>query len=302
MGNKLSLKKEDNSHSSAIITDNNKNFEWLNDKKTIITYNEDEDYRLIDQHFIIKKAFNSLDENILSDVKRNNGELLILDSGCGNGTWCLDMSEKFPDITFYGIDKMDIFPKDIKPENCEFKQHDIFDYIKGNKKFFSLITQRFMAMYLTKEQWITLLKYYYDNLQPGGYIIFVESNFISSNMGKQTKEFAKQFMYLLRARKIDPYINDSLESLITSVGFTLKSNIYLPDKNYVSIPLFGESSIGKCYGENIIRSLKSMQSWFEKSLGIDECEFDNILNIIKEESEECKTFNNTYYYIAHKPN
>lgn len=296
MGNNKSKiynkKKETSSLENNI--DNNINLEWLT-KKNILEYNENENYRLIDQYFIMKEMY-KIEDEIIFDKLENTGEnVLVLDSGCGNGTWCLDMAKKYPNINFYGIDKIDIFPKTIKPINCSFEKEDLFEYISKSSKNFNIITQRFMAMYLKENEWKVLLDNYCKILKSGGYIIIVESNLIVSNMGNKTKVFAEQFKYALKARNIIPYINNKLEEIIITSGFIIEK------KEYYSIPLFGNTKIGKSYGENIIQSLRNMKKWFEISLDINENELEEIIKIIKKESNEYKTYNNTYYYIAYKP-
>lgn len=294
MGNKHSKsynkQKDDISFENNI--DNNINLKWLNNKN-ILEYNENEDYRLIDQYFIMKEIYKLEDKYLFNNLK-NDEKVLVLDSGCGNGNWCLDMSEEYPHIEFFGIDKMDIFPKDIKPMNCFFEEKDLFEYISTTQKMFNLITQRFMAMYLKEDEWKKILDNYYNILKPGGYINIVESNLIVSNIGNKTKKFAEQFKYGLKARRINPYINNNLEEIIKSSGFIIEK------KEFYSIPLFGDTKIGNLYGENIIQSLKNMKKWFEMSHDIDEYELEKILEIIKKESNEYKTFNNTYYFVAYK--
>lgn len=44
-----------------------------------------------------------------------------------------------------------------------------------------------------------------------------------------------------------------------------------------------------------------MKKWFKLSLEMQKDELEEVLKIIKKESFEFKTYNNTYYYIAHKP-
>lgn len=148
------------------------------------------------------KEIYKLEDKYLFNNLKNDEKVLVLDSGCGNGNWCLD--------------KMDIFPKDIKPMNCFFEEKDLFEYISTTQKKFNLITQRFMAMYLKEDEWKKILDNYYNILKLGGYINIVESNLIVSNIGNKTKKFAEQFKYGLKARRINPYINNNLEEIIKS--------------------------------------------------------------------------------------
>lgn len=275
--------------------DKNINKKWINEED-ILEYNQDEDYRLLDQYFIMKEIYKIEDKLMFSKLKKSKDEkILVLDSGCGNGVWSLNMSKKHYDINFYGIDKMYICPKDIKPPNCFFEKKELFDYTITTLKKFDLVTQRFMAMYLKKDEWKQILDNYYNILKPGGYINIVESNLIVSNPGTKTKIFAEEFKNTLIDKNINPFINKDLEKILISCGFIIDKKIFY------SIPLFGDTNIGKIYGKNIIESLRNMKKWFKLSLEMQEDELEEVLKIIEKESFEFKTYNNTYYYIAHKP-
>lgn len=298
MGNKIS--KENN---NCIIKNNHKNdqifkkIEIDKNNNFILEYNNKEDYRLLDQHFMTKIILNTLCKTPIIKLieEKNEYEFEVLDAGCGNCAWSLSMAKEFPKIKIYGIDIIDNFPKDIKPINCSFIKENLFIYTeKYNSKKFDYIFQRYMSMYLKEEQWKILIKNYYNMLKPGGFIEIVESNIISSNMGPDTQDFANQLVFALQARKINPYINTKIESFLVSAGFIIK------EKNYVSTKLFNDEIINDIYGTNVLQSLENMKNWITKTFDIKDDDFFKILEKIKKESKKYNTFNNTYYYVAYK--
>jgi ubiquinone/menaquinone biosynthesis C-methylase UbiE len=283
MGNKYSKTINNNEKIYSPKKQINSNYVEDNNDEFIIKYNRDEDDRLNEQHFIIQNAFKGLDIKTFSNFK--DKEILILDAGCGNGTWCLYMSSNFPNAKFYGVDIKNIYPKDIKL-NCEFEKIEISEYLKKTEKnSFDIITQRFMAMDLKKNEWKALLDDYYRVLKTGGYLIIVESDLISSNMGFETIKFSKNFEELLKNREIDPYINNSLCKLINSTKFILK------DKKDAKIYLFEDPEIKDTYGINIMTSLKNMK--FDDNM-------TKFLSLFEEECRNNKTHNFTYCYILYK--
>jgi SAM-dependent methyltransferase len=132
----------------------------------------DEIDRLVSQHYILRTAFNS-DYSIPSSLfKKNN--TIVLDVGCGPGTWTMEMASQFPKATFIGVDFRDMSPHDIKPKNCHFQQHlDIVKLPFGDNSV-DYIFQRDMNWFLNAESWIPLIKEYFRILKPGGWIELVE--------------------------------------------------------------------------------------------------------------------------------
>lgn len=299
MGNKIS-KENDN----KCIIKNDQNFKKIkidDNNNFILKYNNKEDYRLLDQHFITKIILNTLCKTPISKLidEKNKNEFSVLDAGCGNCAWSLDMAKEFPEIKIYGIDIIDNFPKDIKPVNCFFTKEDLFIYTdktkNSNFKKFDYIFQRYMSMYLKEDQWKILFENYYNMLKPGGYIEIVESNIISSNVGPETRDFGDQLSFALQARKINPYINTKLESFLISAGFIIK------ETNYISTKLFNDEIINDIYGINVLQSLENMKDWLINSFDIKDNDFLKIIEKIKKECKKYDTYNNTYYYIAYKP-
>lgn len=77
----------------------------------------------------------------------------VLDSGCGPGTWTLDLAEVYPKSKFHGIDASCIFPENIKPPNVEFTIGNIAKEIPFPDNSFDFIFQRLLFLGLTSDDW-----------------------------------------------------------------------------------------------------------------------------------------------------
>jgi ubiquinone/menaquinone biosynthesis C-methylase UbiE len=79
--------------------------------------------------------------------------IIVLDSGCGPGTWTLEMAEAFPQSKFYGIDITSVFPDSIMPSNVEFAAGNIAKTLPYPDNSFNYIHQRLLVVALTNEDW-----------------------------------------------------------------------------------------------------------------------------------------------------
>ncbi|CAG8615594.1 13497_t:CDS:2, partial [Ambispora leptoticha] len=126
--------------------------------------NEETD-RLSNEHFLVKnlwgRNFFSPIENLLLQ-----GNIKILDVGCGSGTWMLEMATLFPS-SFYGIDISRMYPSAIKPRNTEFINANI---LRG--------------------------------LPFGGFLEFVESDIECINAGPLLRKLTNEFISFLETKGI----------------------------------------------------------------------------------------------------
>ena len=80
----------------------------------------------------------------------------VLDSGCGPGTWSLEIAETYPRSKVYGIDCSDTFPESIKPSNVEFVTGNIAQDLPYEENFFDFIHQRCLILGLTEADWTSV--------------------------------------------------------------------------------------------------------------------------------------------------
>ncbi|KAG4429480.1 hypothetical protein IFR05_015043 [Cadophora sp. M221] len=96
----------------------------------------------------------------------------ILDIGTGDGTWAIEVADKYPSATVYGID---LYPPPALwvPPNCIFQVDDVTQEWTWRKQF-DLIHLRLLLGAFTPEERDRVYKECYDNLLPGGWIEEVE--------------------------------------------------------------------------------------------------------------------------------
>jgi ubiquinone/menaquinone biosynthesis C-methylase UbiE len=107
----------------------------LDDKKSRVILSF---YSISDYHAPITK---SLEEGIT-----------VLDSGCGPGTWTVEMAKSFPKSKFYGVDVAGAFP-DSLPDNVELVTGNITKTIPYPDNTFDYIHQRLLFAGLTDDNW-----------------------------------------------------------------------------------------------------------------------------------------------------
>ncbi|KAI8143711.1 S-adenosyl-L-methionine-dependent methyltransferase [Fennellomyces sp. T-0311] len=133
---------------------------------------EIENDRMHMQHYAVKHAFGgNFDSPVEAQLKEG---ITVLDSGCGPGTWTIDMAGEYPESKFYGLDISPVFPTEGKPANTEFKVHNIAEEPAFPENYFDFIHQRLLVMGLRKAEWQTVIGNHMKALKPGGWIEMTE--------------------------------------------------------------------------------------------------------------------------------
>jgi SAM-dependent methyltransferase len=141
----------------------------------LLTQSNDEQDRMVAQHYLLRTAFGA---DFSSPIRTQlHKGIVVLDVGCGPGTWTMEMSTAFPKSTFIGIDQSACYPRDIKPRNCHFRTCGSLveqQELPFPDNSIDYIYQRDMNWGLTGQTWQPLLLEYQRILKPGGWIEFVE--------------------------------------------------------------------------------------------------------------------------------
>jgi hypothetical protein len=147
----------------------------MNDMPYLLTQDNDEQDRMVAQHYLLRTAFGSdFSSPIRTQLQKG---IVVLDIGCGPGTWTMEMSTAFPKSTFIGIDQSAFYPRDIKPRNCHFRtcgslvEHQELPFPDNSIDY---IYQRDVNWGLTGQTWQPLLLEYQRVLKPKGWIECVE--------------------------------------------------------------------------------------------------------------------------------
>ncbi|RGB24537.1 S-adenosyl-L-methionine-dependent methyltransferase [Rhizophagus diaphanus] len=125
--------------------------------------------RLHMYHFLKGYIFQGNFSSPIED-KIIEGGCKVLDIGCGPGTWLLDLSNKYENSYFFGVDIKPIFPREIKPKNLEFIEADVTNGLSFRDNEFDFTHADLMSLMFTPEQWDIVLSELIRVTKPGGYI------------------------------------------------------------------------------------------------------------------------------------
>ncbi|KAI8971359.1 S-adenosyl-L-methionine-dependent methyltransferase [Pilobolus umbonatus] len=179
--------------------------------------NDDEEMdRLIGQHFALKTLFGGISNDL--DLERN--EALVLDLGCGPGTWIMDAATEYPLSQFIGVDMCDVFPNNVRPPNVSFLVDNVLEKLNFPDNTFDFINIRLFIIAMKKEEWPIVLKEAYRLLKPGGYLQCVECGMLEQ--GNSFVQYAGQtFKEMIDDRGQDPFIGSKLSTLLEAMDFNI---------------------------------------------------------------------------------
>ncbi|CAG8598753.1 11113_t:CDS:2, partial [Racocetra fulgida] len=101
-------------------------FHNVRNSKYMMPCDDDELDRLHVLHYICRFIWKCNYSAPIHD-KLSSGGALVLDVGCGTGTWVVEMANEFPRSHFTGIDISPVFPREAKPENVLFAEANLLD-------------------------------------------------------------------------------------------------------------------------------------------------------------------------------
>ncbi|KAI8969003.1 S-adenosyl-L-methionine-dependent methyltransferase [Mycotypha africana] len=288
----------------------------------VLSQDNDEQDRLVAQHYLLRTAFGS---DFKSPVKSQLQKgIIVLDIGCGPGTWTMEMSTAFPKSTFIGVDQHAYFPKDIKPRNCHFRTCASLAkllVLPFPDNSIDYIYQRDMNWALMGQTWQPLLLECLRVLKPGGWIEFVEPDLETQNSLESEYLMNDQLITGLTLRQQDPYAAHRLPTMLAINGFChvedFGESLPLGWGFSHSAPASKTNTSEKCtkqqkgsttcsefaraVSSQYLFFLKSLKPWLSTVMNLGSDEYDNHINSLPEEWKRAKTYINWHTIIAQKP-
>ncbi|KFY49318.1 hypothetical protein V496_10102 [Pseudogymnoascus sp. VKM F-4515 (FW-2607)] len=133
---------------------------------------DEQQFETFEAGHLVYQILDCQEENILFRSPIPDNAQHIIDLGTGDGTWAVQVADRFPGITIHGVDLYPP-PQNWVPPNCIFEVDDITQDWTWNNKF-DLIHLRLLLGAFKQDEWAALYRRCYDNLQPGGWIEQVE--------------------------------------------------------------------------------------------------------------------------------
>ncbi|KAG1048964.1 hypothetical protein G6F43_008687 [Rhizopus delemar] len=289
----------------------------------VLVQDNDEQDRMVTQHYLLRTLFSSdFCSPIRSQLQKG---IVVLDVGCGPGTWTMEMSTAFPKSTFIGIDQSTFFPKDIKPRNCHFRtcyplvQEQLPLPFPDNS--IDYIYQRDMNWGLMAKTWQPLIQEYLRILKPGGWIEFMEPDFETQNNPKSNCDLNDKLVTGLCLRQQDPYVVHRLPTVLSINGFKQIETILQPcrlgwevtqDANLSSTigsvavtekqeKASNYSEFSRAMSSQYMLLLKSLRPWLSIVMNLSHEKYDDYIADFPAEWSQARTYINWHCIIAQKP-
>ncbi|KAG1107803.1 hypothetical protein G6F42_016232 [Rhizopus arrhizus] len=277
--------------------------------------------RMVSQHYILRTAFGAdYSASIsLSEDQQGTSKTVVLDIGCGSGTWTMEMATQFPHAHFIGVDKHASFPHDIKPKNCHFKLFDISQSsvsLPFMDQSVDYIFQRDLNWDLAETTWLPLVKEFFRILKPGGWIELVEPDIETYSTSAYEDFLTNKLIDAFHHRQQDPFISKRLSSFMAVAGFRRIQS------DFQSIPLgWGYqklcnttiasiktdprslrcSEFARAAASHRLDLLRSLQPWFTREHNVSKIRYNSYINQLPDEWYNAKSYTNWHRSTAQKP-
>ncbi|KAI9010354.1 hypothetical protein CLU79DRAFT_722930 [Phycomyces nitens] len=260
----------------------------------LLPCDEEEINRLHLQHFMVRFAIQGNYLAPVSDVLRQGAR--VLDVGCGPGSWTMEIAGEYPKSTVVGIDINNMFPRDIKPGNCEFYNCNILQGLPFNTGSFDYVFMRGVALGVEESKWAPLIAELVRVLKPGGWVELVEADSEMHRVGPITHKYNQFLLDLMASCQMDPRAGQRLKEKLIDHGGLVNTTT-----KFISCP--GGQWAGKL-GQLTLQSWKAYYQALKPHIclaGMATAEnYDNRLQACWREADEYKTFENVHFAYAQK--
>ncbi|KAJ2959229.1 hypothetical protein NQZ79_g5332 [Umbelopsis isabellina] len=263
---------------------------------------DEESDRLHEEHFLIKEGLggNVLGQDLLT--KKLQDGAMVLDIGCGPGTWLLDLATEYPSSLFHGLDIASVFPNQIRPPNVNFKVGDARDELPYDPNTFDLVQVRLMATAFQSHEWEIVYRNMYRVLKPGGYLQIIEPDLrlccerdrLISDFSTKGEDKIQMAEFQMKRRQ-DPDIIRKLTTILQHNHFDI-----VIDK-HLQTPLGWSSTLHKIAGEDYIRGMKAAAPLVAREFELSVPDYERMLNEISMRFAGSKTYINCLICLAQKP-
>ncbi|CAG8444284.1 11040_t:CDS:2 [Funneliformis caledonium] len=250
---------------------------------------EEEISRLQMLHHLYKYIWKSVYSSPMHGKLASRGTR-VLDSGCGPGSWVLDMANHYENSTFIGVDfSPSMFPSHVS-NNVAFLETNIISGFPFPNETFDFVYQRLMCFALTKKQWQDVILDMVRITKPGGWIEFMEVDIEVYFAGPLTKRFMKLFRDLLTSRGLDPFIASRIEGYLQATNKVV--DVHIESK---ATPLGSHGKgVGELLGDDFWVAISHTKAYICNFMGIPIEKYDILVEKIKKEYDEYKSYSKSY--------
>ncbi|CAG8461518.1 16221_t:CDS:2 [Acaulospora morrowiae] len=166
------------------------------------------------QHYCFKHIFKC---NVSAPIEKKLTEgSRVLDVGCGTGIWVLELSSKYENSEFFGVDMSPVFPSQIKPFNSNFIKANVLDGLPFSSDEFDYVHLSFLNASFTDDQWQNIvIPELIRVLKPNGWLEFYEVDVVQINGGPLIERISGSLQKLCYNAGINPRLPNLLKQWLS---------------------------------------------------------------------------------------
>lgn len=181
------------------------------------------------------------------EQKELEGVDRILDIGCSQGGWALDVARRYPEMKITSIDTSDMMPAPAREqkklhglENIHFEKMDVRQELRFSERSFDLVNIRGVTGYIPRDTWSRLLKECARITRPGGILRVSETDRFGLTNSNAFEKYAHYLTHFLSSMKygfgVDGYtcgMSPMLGKLLQDAGYIdIQVSSYALDFSY----------------------------------------------------------------------
>ncbi|KAJ3130542.1 hypothetical protein HK098_000107 [Nowakowskiella sp. JEL0407] len=251
--------------------------------------------RLELQHLLYRYAFNELFHMPLHDRMKKE-EVLLLDIGCGPGSWMRDVAESFPLAQLYGVDMAQSLFEGVEVlPNMQFFTGDVMGRLPFEDNTFDGVFQRLLIFALPKDKWDYVMNELVRVLKPGGYLELVEPDPLPLQMGPNYSKLCNSLNEAMSNRGLHIKIAYELAPKALATG-----KLKLVRETACSFPIGWGGQVGQLHLLNTQQSTQSLKPFLSKSFGMTSEEYDKLVTDAMAECAVTQPYYNAYSVVLQK--
>ncbi|KAI7878275.1 S-adenosyl-L-methionine-dependent methyltransferase [Lichtheimia hyalospora FSU 10163] len=223
----------------------------------------------------------------------------VVDLGCANGAWLMDMATQFPDCSFVGIEfsaQSTLVPQMLTLPNVRtettFGQLD--QPLSLESSSVDLCHMRAQGLEFDQRDWMHLLSEAYRVLKPGGLLQIVDGHFAMKGT-VLIESFFDTVRTLMQEQNREFDIALKYEQLLEQSGFQLL------EKKCKTVQYAADESSSEDFTVVSLRALENAQELLAERMGLDDEEYQQRVEMVCAQCVQRGSGLDWYVYVARKP-
>ncbi|RUS13500.1 S-adenosyl-L-methionine-dependent methyltransferase [Endogone sp. FLAS-F59071] len=219
----------------------------------------------------------------------------ILDVGCGDVSWAMDMAEEFPEAEIHIVDIGGLYPASGLPNNIQVHAYDVDDALPFPDNHFDYVHQALMCLHIKEDNWPQVINECVRVAKKDAVIELIEVDIYVNAPGPITDTIFIAFSFVLRSRGIMPSIARKLKQLLE------ESNVRDVLYEVVNAPLGDHGGpAGTRWKTNHHILVEGGTPFFGKLLNLDVNEMREREAQVLREFEEYHSYQNIFVFYGFK--